>query len=227
MTERVVNGCGNQTARPIDNDGNKRSASSGHLSSIPHQCWASNVLDSGFARHTLPRPPPLVLGCSSQRGNLTSWGGHRSIQQPIPLNRTSSAGGRTSVSAPLGVPPQTPVPMGSQTTWAGHPAFVRTVSTAPLSTALLSRPAAAPSSGLRAPSPPWGRRPLGMPARARGTSGATGVVRTEVHYPGNDTDRVARGATGGKPVVRFQMRSGSTSRPDFSPHPQYARLRPR
>jgi hypothetical protein len=75
----------------------------------------------------------------------------------------SAAGGRTSVSAPMGAPPQVPDPMGSQRPWIGQePPAGRSASTPP---ALAARwRASGPSP------PPWGEKVpeggmRGQPAR--------------------------------------------------------------
>ena len=47
-------------------------------------------------------------------------GANRANHEPFTPNKTSTAGARTSVSAPLDLRPQTIVPMGGRRTWIGQ-----------------------------------------------------------------------------------------------------------
>jgi len=78
--------------------------------------------------------------------------------------KTSVAGGRTSVSAPLVIDPKFPAPLGSETSWTGNPIRahqniarkgIRT-SVAGARTSVSARLVL-----IRKPPPPWAAKPLG------------------------------------------------------------------
>ena len=83
-------------------------------------CWPVGPTNDLLG--TFPGPLGRAGGTAGPLGRELVWGAgvNRANHEPATANTTRVAGGRTSVSAPLGLGPQTTERWGRQTTWIGQ-----------------------------------------------------------------------------------------------------------